>query len=623
MRYHENEHGLRGAEDRAQLVDQLLTSLCHVAGCSTELQQQALHDRLFGYAMRLADSSLASNAHGDAEAVFHLIKQRLTQQHRQDDAARLAELYQRLVKYQGLSSSTQYAILSILQQLADHGAGIPESRIAAYKPLQLPQVLQRKLCLSANAPSTAEQSLEGQRPRSLQQSGTAAAPHQQPTSSGLAMVKQPVLVKDVLRVVQGLTGQYIKFNSTAAGHDPAAAGSGVQVAGHDQLVLPVGLRTLLHELGELGVMYRRMQAAIAEGRRQHAGSVRQALCAALSEEVTDFYRLMAVLEGQLAIPQPVPGADASAAGPYLSLRRLQLWLAEPLRRMRLLTALVDGTAGRLGGDLAGGVWAACNAVGDPLASSYATRILHQMCVPLFDMVRHWVFEGVLEDAACEFFIVHNSSATAATTTSMGGIELPATGIAGTKDLWRDAYRIEPAKQPPFISADLAATILRAGKSINFLRDACGDARWVQEWAPAAAGAAAALGYGQLSVLERVVVSAGRDVDARLMAVLQSTGELQRHCQSIRRYLLLGQGDFVVALLDCLGAELNKAAKDVSEVTLNHMLRQALLASAGGGRGEEEGAQDRLIARKAPACESQANRSFGCLLSKHQWPWLRT
>lgn len=72
------------------------------------------------------------------------------------------------------------------------------------------------------------------------------------------------------------------------------------------------------------------------------------------------------------------GGDLSSdSGPYLSLRRLQLWLAEPLRRMRLLAALVDGCEGRVGGDLAGGVWSASK-VGDPLASSYAARILHQV-----------------------------------------------------------------------------------------------------------------------------------------------------------------------------------------------------------------------------------------------------
>lgn len=37
-----------------------------------------------------------------------------------------------------------------------------------------------------------------------------------------------------------------------------------------------------------------------------------------------------------------------------------------------------------------------------------------------------------------------------------------------------------------------------------------------------------------------MVSASRSVDARLMDVLRSTGEWDRHCSAIRRYLLLGQ-----------------------------------------------------------------------------------
>jgi hypothetical protein len=202
------------------------------------------------------------------------------------------------------------------------------------------------------------------------------------------------------------------------------------------------------------------------------------------------------------------------------------------------------------------------------------------------MIRRWVFEGGLEDAACEFFIIE---AAAAVVAPRGGGGSEGSG-SGARDLWRDTHRLELAKLPPFISQDLALTILRAGKSINFLRDACGDKGWVQEWAPAAAGAAAELGYGQvrkrraglawgskgiwpagvlghpatvlrglttrapsppgrcrrllllpqLPVLERVVVSASASVDARLMAVLRSTGEWDKHCQAIRRYLLLGQ-----------------------------------------------------------------------------------
>lgn len=72
-----------------------------------------------------------------------------------------------------------------------------------------------------------------------------------------------------------------------------------------------------------------------------------------------------------------PGGDTAGQGTYLTLRRLQLWLAEPLRRMRLLAALVDAADGCIGGDLAGRVWAASK-VGDPVARAYATRLLQQV-----------------------------------------------------------------------------------------------------------------------------------------------------------------------------------------------------------------------------------------------------
>lgn len=44
-----------------------------------------------------------------------------------------------------------------------------------------------------------------------------------------------------------------------------------------------------------------------------------------------------------------------------------------------------------------------------------------------------------------------------------------------------------------------------------------------------------------------------------------------------------KGDFVVALLDIMGADLDKLVPDLRESNLNHQLRQALLSCAGGGR----------------------------------------
>jgi len=68
--------------------------------------------------------------------------------------------------------------------------------------------------------------------------------------------KGPVLVKDVLRAVQGLKATYMQYAAGPQAYNPAAAGSGLQLAAQAELPLPEGLRTLMHELGELGLMFK-------------------------------------------------------------------------------------------------------------------------------------------------------------------------------------------------------------------------------------------------------------------------------------------------------------------------------------------------------------------------------
>lgn len=42
-------------------------------------------------------------------------------------------------------------------------------------------------------------------------------------------------------------------------------------------------------------------------------------------------------------------------------------------------------------------------------------------------------------------------------------------VGSTDDLWRTGYRLNEGMRPTFITRQMACTILRAGKSINFLR----------------------------------------------------------------------------------------------------------------------------------------------------------
>ena len=99
-------------------------------------------------------------------------------------------------------------------------------------------------------------------------------------------------------------------------------------------------------------------------------------------------------------------AGQMPSGGYLTLRRLVVWLAEPLIRMRGLAGIADATAHLEGGELINAVTALAQH-GDALVQHFVSRVLEQMCQPLFEMAREWVFDGRLNNAGSEFFITSN------------------------------------------------------------------------------------------------------------------------------------------------------------------------------------------------------------------------
>lgn len=61
-----------------------------------------------------------------------------------------------------------------------------------------------------------------------------------------------------------------------------------------------------------------------------------------------------------------------------------------------------------------------------------------------------------QDPHGEFFVVKQLDAAACT-------------ASGAVDMWRDGYVIDEARVPSFLGPQLASKILRAGKSVNFLK----------------------------------------------------------------------------------------------------------------------------------------------------------
>ena len=76
------------------------------------------------------------------------------------------------------------------------------------------------------------------------------------------------------------------------------------------------------------------------------GRVQQAFAFSLKEDMTEYYRLIAVLQAQLNLDAEGGGGGSATAGGTegLTLQRLFVWVMDPLKRLNVMATLVSSAA---------------------------------------------------------------------------------------------------------------------------------------------------------------------------------------------------------------------------------------------------------------------------------------
>ncbi|CAM9365158.1 unnamed protein product, partial [Hapterophycus canaliculatus] len=125
--------------------------------------------------------------------------------------------------------------------------------------------------------------------------------------------------------------------------------------------------------------------------------------------------------------------------------------------------------------------------------------------------------------------------------------------------WHERYQLDLCLLPKFIDQEVAVKILTIGKAIIFLRSLCGDSEWIMGPMAKAAARATALEYGNTASLRAVVESCSALTNARLVHLILGPYRLRSHLSVLKKFLLHGQGDLMLNLIEVLGPELDKKA----------------------------------------------------------------
>ena len=254
-------------------------------------------------------------------------------------AVRFAEVYRRFSQKRVIAN--RWGVMHLLNALSNNSpAGAPSAGTSALG------LLEQSAVFKAAPPTMPDLSPE------LEQALRQLAPDK-PRAASLrdhealrtdSQVPESVLVRDVVFAMQGIDGHFIKFDKSLDGY-AVERGQGV----------PAPTRDLVRRICESGWLYRKVSGAVrnmTENKRS-LGMVVQGLAAGLQAELSEYYRLVAVLQAQsvsdvrrlgdkLSQTESVghrseDSAQDTAPQP-LTLRRLLVWAQEPIARFASHTA---------------------------------------------------------------------------------------------------------------------------------------------------------------------------------------------------------------------------------------------------------------------------------------------
>ncbi|KAG0193699.1 Gamma-tubulin complex component 3 [Apophysomyces sp. BC1034] len=526
---------------------------------------QKTNERLFDQCARTLTSHAEASVLQDENHVANMIRRKLMRDPKNSaKSSRFGHLYNKLASQPILKNkwAILYFLYLVSEQNEQANTTSPVSSSMDTSPFisaglqsispRLQPPISRPYEMTQDSPRNTRRKLAREREPSSQRKYTTSSDTSLPPSVQLARAREKLCASSETEQT-GIDGQYIKFNPDTNDYS---------VEGNVNIFQPV--KDMVFHLTELGWQYRKVHSFVkSKFEDPTMGLVGQSFCSALQRELTDYYKLIAVLEAQIEKQtMQLSGVDNTSLPNEhtLTLKRLFVWTKESLERLKLMSALVDVCRDQKGGTLVSTMHDHTNH-GDPFIYRYISEMLQEVSKPFYEMLQRWIYEGELDDPYEEFFVACDP-------------------MVPEEELWQSKYSIREDMLPNFISRELAQKIFSIGKSLNFIRYSCHDDTLVEKYyAPTTSHSAMpTFKYGDIQAVERSIDVTYLETSKQLLDLLKHKYKLMEHLRALKRYLLLGQGDFIQHLMDTLGPGLSKPAYTLLRHNLTGVLETAIRSS---------------------------------------------
>ena len=335
-------------------------------------------------------------------------------------------------------------------------------------------------------------------------------------------------------------------------------------------------------------MYKSLQRFIATEEalgEDTVGLVGQSLRGAVKGELAGWMNLVAGIESEIR------RFLATKEGSGVTLKRVAIWVREGTLGLRLMSVIIEETNTLKGGQLVDKVHS-FTSHGDPYIRTFAHKLLLQITKPWYEMLKTWIYQGVLQDPFQEFFVRETNPLEPRSKYPPYGSSAYASALP-KQSAWEGKYSLEETLVPGFIGEQVARKVFLIGKSLNFIRGDCGEEGYVIDHAKEASlegtfpcslalsfsflpllallssfgtsdvslcwkdyGLIVELSYGNTVALEQSIDKAYLTTTSKLVELMKVKFGFWDHLNAFKKYILLGQGDFIAILMESIGYPLH-------------------------------------------------------------------
>ncbi|KAI4369623.1 hypothetical protein MLD38_018046 [Melastoma candidum] len=359
-----------------------------------------------------------------------------------------------------------------------------------------------------------------------------------------AAVQELIVIDDCLSAMIGVEGRYISISITKS------AGEEEDVHFHLDASMDLALQEMAKRIFPLCKSFLLISQFVESRSQFKNGLVTHAFSAALRELLLDYQTMVAQLEHQFRLGR-------------LSIQGLWFYCQPMMGPMLVLSTVTQkcSASSSMGSAVLNLLQSQVKVMaGDSAVRSLLEKMIQRANDAYLGILERWVYEGIIDDPYGEFFISENKSLQKESLTQDNDAKF-----------WRERYSLTDGV-PSFLS-NIANTILTTGKYLNVMRE-CGHHVQV----PGSKDAKLMSSGSNHHYLE-CIKSAYDFASSELLNLIKEKYDLMGKLRSIKHYLLIDQGDFLVHFMDIARDELVKKFDEISTEKLQSLLDLALRTTA--------------------------------------------